>query len=197
MKRLLDILVSGSLLALTSPAILVVAILSLAFQGRPILFSQDRPGKKGKIFTLRKFRTMATGKGTDEQRLTNWGKFLRKTSLDELPQLWNILKGDMSLVGPRPLLAEYLPLYSKEQARRHDVLPGLTGWAQVKGRNAISWEEKFEFDVWYVDNQSFLLDLKIIALTALKVLNRSGINQEGSATMELFKGTPPKDGEPG
>jgi sugar transferase EpsL len=191
MKRLLDIVVAGTSLILLSPIMLLVAIGSLIFQGRPVLFSQERPGKNEKIFTLRKFRTMKTGKGSDEARLTAWGKFLRKTTLDELPQLWNILKGDMSMVGPRPLLVEYLPLYSPEQARRHNVTPGLTGWAQVKGRNALSWEEKFELDVWYVDNQSFLLDLKIIFQTFLTVLTRKGINQEGQATMERFTGSPP------
>ena len=190
MKRLLDIVVAGTSLILLSPIMLLVAIGSLIFQGRPVLFSQERPGKNEKIFTLRKFRTMKTGKGSDEARLTAWGKFLRKTTLDELPQLWNILKGDMSLVGPRPLLVEYLPLYSPEQARRHNVTPGLTGWAQVKGRNSLSWEEKFQLDVWYVDNQSFLLDLKIIFQTFLTVLTRKGINQEGQATMERFTGSP-------
>jgi lipopolysaccharide/colanic/teichoic acid biosynthesis glycosyltransferase len=197
MKRLLDITVSSILLLLLSPVVLAVSLISLLVQGSPVLFSQERPGKHGVIFTIRKFRTMASGNGTDAQRLTKWGKFLRKTSLDELPQLWNILKGEMSLVGPRPLLVEYLPLYSKEQARRHDVTPGLTGWAQVKGRNAITWEEKFGYDVWYVDNRSFLLDLKILGLTVLKVLRRSDINHEDSATMENFKGTPLEVNNPG
>ena len=189
MKRLLDITVASVALVVLFPVILGTAVISFFIQGTPVLFSQPRPGKDGKIFVLRKFRTMKTGKGSDEARLTAWGKFLRKTTLDELPQLWNILKGDMSLVGPRPLLVEYLPLYSKEQARRHDVRPGLTGWAQVKGRNSLSWEDKFRLDVWYVDNQSFWLDLKIIVLTFVTVLTRKGINQEGSATMERFTGS--------
>ena len=186
MKRLLDICVALGALIVLFPIILVTALISRLVQGSPVLFSQPRPGKDGKIFVLRKFRTMKTGDGSDEARLTGWGSFLRKTTLDELPQLWNILKGDMSLVGPRPLLVEYLPLYSPEQGRRHDVRPGLTGWAQVKGRNSLSWEDKFEYDVWYVDNQSFFLDLKIIFLTFVTVLARKGINQEGSATMERF-----------
>lgn len=190
MKRLFDIVVSAISLVLFSPLLLVIAIISWMAQGRPVLFSQDRPGKNQKLFTLIKFRTMNIGSGSDEARLTAWGKFLRKTTLDELPQLWNILKGEMSLVGPRPLLIEYLPLYSPEQARRHSVRPGLTGWAQVKGRNALSWEEKFQLDVWYVDNRSFLLDLRIIAMTAATVLSRKGVNQEGSATMEKFTGSP-------
>jgi sugar transferase EpsL len=189
MKRLLDICVALGALIVLFPIILVTALISRLVQGSPVLFSQPRPGKDGKIFVLRKFRTMKTGDGSDEARLTGWGSFLRKTTLDELPQLWNILKGDMSLVGPRPLLVEYLPLYSPEQGRRHDVRPGLTGWAQVKGRNSLSWEEKFEYDVWYVDNQSFFLDLKIIFLTFVTVLARKGINQEGSATMERFTGS--------
>ena len=189
MKRLLDICVALGALIVLFPIILVTALISRLVQGSPVLFSQPRPGKDGKIFVLRKFRTMKTGDGSDEARLTGWGSFLRKTTLDELPQLWNILKGDMSLVGPRPLLVEYLPLYSPEQGRRHDVRPGLTGWAQVKGRNSLSWEEKFEYDVWYVDHQSFFLDLKIIFLTFVTVLARKGINQEGSATMERFTGS--------
>ena len=189
MKRLLDICVALGALIVLFPIILVTALISRLVQGSPVLFSQPRPGKDGKIFVLRKFRTMKTGDGSDEARLTGWGSFLRKTTLDELPQLWNILKGDMSLVGPRPLLVEYLPLYSPEQGRRHDVRPGLTGWAQVKGRNSLSWEDKFEYDVWYVDHQSFFLDLKIIFLTFVTVLARKGINQEGSATMERFTGS--------
>jgi len=190
MKRLFDIIVSATLIVLCCPILLFVSVMNVLFQGRPILFAQPRPGKNEKIFTLFKFRTMNIGSGSDAQRLTPWGKFLRKTTLDELPQLWNILKGEMSLVGPRPLLVEYLPLYSPEQARRHTVRPGLTGWAQVKGRNALTWEEKFKLDVWYVDNQSFLLDLKILYFTALTVLSRKGVNQQGSATMEKFTGSP-------
>jgi len=195
MKRLLDICVALGALIVLFPIILVTALISRLVQGSPVLFSQPRPGKDGKIFVLRKFRTMKTGDGSDEARLTGWGSFLRKTTLDELPQLWNILKGDMSLVGPRPLLVEYLPLYSPEQGRRHDVRPGLTGWAQVKGRNSLSWEEKFEYDVWYVDHQSFFLDLKIIFLTFVTVLARKGINQEGSATMERFTGSQKPESE--
>jgi len=195
MKRLLDICIALGALIVLFPIILVTALISRLVQGSPVLFSQPRPGKDGKIFVLRKFRTMKTGDGSDEARLTGWGSFLRKTTLDELPQLWNILKGDMSLVGPRPLLVEYLPLYSPEQGRRHDVRPGLTGWAQVKGRNSLSWEEKFEYDVWYVDNQSFFLDLKIIFLTFVTVLARKGINQEGSATMERFTGSQKPESE--
>lgn len=195
MKRLLDICVALGALIVLFPIILVTALISRLVQGSPVLFSQPRPGKDGKIFVLRKFRTMKTGDGSDEARLTGWGSFLRKTTLDELPQLWNILKGDMSLVGPRPLLVEYLPLYSPEQGRRHDVRPGLTGWAQVKGRNSLSWEDKFEYDVWYVDNQSFFLDLKIIFLTFVTVLARKGINQEGSATMERFTGSQKPESE--
>ena len=190
MKRLFDIIVSATLMLLCSPIMLIVSGMSILLQGRPILFAQPRPGKNEQIFTLYKFRTMNLGLGSDAQRLTAWGKFLRKSTLDELPQLWNILKGEMSLVGPRPLLVEYLSLYSEEQARRHHVRPGLTGWAQVKGRNALSWEEKFKLDVWYVDNRSFLLDLKILYLTACTVLSRKGVNQEGSATMEKFTGSP-------
>jgi sugar transferase EpsL len=195
MKRLLDICVALGALIVLFPIILVTALISRLVQGSPVLFSQPRPGKDGKIFVLRKFRTMKTGDGSDEARLTGWGSFLRKTTLDELPQLWNILKGDMSLVGPRPLLVEYLPLYSPEQGRRHDVRPGLTGWAQVKGRNSLSWEEKFEYDVWYVDHQSFFLDLKIIFLTFVTVLARKGINQECSATMERFTGSQKPESE--
>ena len=195
MKRLLDICVALGALIVLFPIILVTALISRLVQGSPVLFSQPRPGKDGKIFVLRKFRTMKTGDGSDEARLTGWGSFLRKTTLDELPQLWNILKGDMSLVGPRPLLVEYLPLYSPEQGRRHDVRPGLTGWAQVKGRNSLSWEDKFEYDVWYVDHQSFFLDLKIIFLTFVTVLARKGINQEGSATMERFTGSQKPESE--
>lgn len=181
-------------LILLSPIVLLVAlILWLSQRGSPI-FTQVRPGFKKRYFRLIKFRTMNNKRDTagnllpDEHRLTQMGRFIRKTSLDELPQLINVLKGDMSLVGPRPLLVEYLPLYSKEQARRHDVKPGITGWAQVNGRNAISWEEKFRLDVWYVDNQSFLLDLKILGLTILKVFKSEGITQEGKATVEYFKG---------
>ena len=163
--------------------------------GRPILFTQDRPGKDGKIFKIYKFRTMTNETDEngellpDEQRLKGIGKTIRKLSLDELPQLINVIRGDMSFIGPRPLLVEYLPLYNKEQARRHEVTPGITGWAQVNGRNAISWEDKFKYDVWYVDNCSFLVDMKIIWLTILKVLKQEGISSEQHATMEKFKGS--------
>jgi len=162
--------------------------------GSPIFFQQSRPGLNGKFFDMLKFRTMTNERDkngillSDEARLTEFGKFLRSTSLDELPGLWNVLKGDMSLVGPRPLLVEYLPLYSTQQARRHEIKPGVTGWAQVNGRNAISWDEKFDLDIWYVDNQSIWLDVKILWLTVKKVITRDGINQNGQATAEYFKG---------
>lgn len=193
-KRILDF--SFSLLGLTilSPIfILATFYLYLANQGKPF-FLQKRPGKNGKIFRIIKFKTMndrTDSEGnllSDADRLTPVGKFVRKTSLDEIPQLINVLKGDMSLVGPRPLLPEYLPLYNKEQARRHEVRPGITGWAQVNGRNAISWKQKFEYDVWYVDHLSFWLDLKILLLTIKKVFVREGISQQGQATMEPFRG---------
>ena len=195
MKRLFDILVSLGVLLFFSPVILLTAVLVRAKLGSPILFKQIRPGMNGESFEMIKFRSMldAVDKDgnplPDEQRLPGFGKFLRASSLDELPGLWNVLKGDMSLVGPRPLLVEYLPLYSPEQARRHEVRPGITGWAQVNGRNAISWEEKFKFDVWYVDNQSFWLDLKILFLTVKKVFVREGISAADHVTMEKFAGT--------
>jgi lipopolysaccharide/colanic/teichoic acid biosynthesis glycosyltransferase len=193
MKRLFDFLASATGVLLLGPLFLIVAAGCLLCQGRPILFSQERPGTAGKIFRLWKFRTMredkeATGEVPDADRLTRWGRFLRATTLDELPQLWNILCGEMSLVGPRPLLVEYLPLYSLEQSRRHEVRPGLTGWAQVRGRNALTWEEKFKLDVWYVDHRSLGLDLKIILLTVLTVLSCRGITQKGSSSMEKFTG---------
>lgn len=195
MKRFFDFTVSLLMLLLLSPFLLVLFLLSLIFIGSPVFFVQPRGGYKGEVFHLIKFRSMKDlfdedgNPLPDEVRLVSWGKFLRKTSLDELPTLINILKGDMSLVGPRPLLSEYLPLYSKGQARRHDVRPGLTGWAQVNGRNALSWEEKFDLDVWYVDHRRFALDVKILFLTVLKVLRSEGINQEGQATAEKFKGS--------
>ncbi len=164
--------------------------------GSPVVFRQKRPGLNGQPFELLKFRTMADRHDAagnllpDSGRMTGLGRFLRSTSLDELPEVWNVLRGQMSLVGPRPLLMEYLPLYSSEQARRHEVRPGITGWAQINGRNAISWEEKFKLDVWYVDNQSFRLDLKILLLTIIRVFQRSGISAEGEATMPKFTGTP-------
>ncbi len=194
-KRAFDIVASaGGLLAL-SPVLVVVAGLIRFNLGSPILFRQVRPGLHGKPFLMVKFRTMRDAldeQGNplpDELRLTALGRFLRSSSLDEFPELWNVLKGDMSLVGPRPLLMEYLPLYSPEQARRHDARPGVTGWAQVNGRNALSWEDKFKLDVWYVDNQSFWLDIKILFLTVKKVLVRDGISAEGEATMSKFTGS--------
>ena len=193
-KRILDILLSAAGLLALSPVLAVVALAILVSEGRPVLFRQVRPGFRGQPFEMLKFRTMSTRLGPDgrplpdDQRLTPLGRFLRATSLDELPELWNVLRGEMSLVGPRPLLMQYLPLYSAEQARRHDVRPGLTGWAQVNGRNAISWEEKFRLDVWYVDNRSFWLDVKILALTIVKVFRRDAISADGHATMPPFEG---------
>lgn len=182
-------------LLVLSPVMLVTAVLVKKNLGSPVIFCQPRPGRDGKVFNLYKFRTMKDARdanGTllpDEERLTSFGKALRATSMDELPELWNILKGDMSLVGPRPLLVQYLPRYNDEQRRRHDVRPGLTGWAQVNGRNNISWEEKFQHDVWYVDHVSLLLDARILMMTVGKILRREGISAEGSATMEEFMGT--------
>lgn len=196
MKRAFDILVAGTLLVVGSPLIAALALGIRWRMGAPVLFRQVRPGLHGRPFTIYKFRTMIDAMDDagrplpDEQRLTALGRILRKYSLDELPQLWNVLKGDLSLVGPRPLLMEYLSLYTPEQARRHEVRPGITGWAQVNGRNAITWEEKFEHDVWYVEHQSFWLDMRILWLTLLKVLKSEGITQEGSATAEKFRGTP-------
>lgn len=193
-KRTFDIIASLGGLIVFSPIIIVVAILVRVNLGSPILFTQDRVGKNNKIFKMMKFRTMKDGVDKDgkllpdSERLTNFGKILRSTSLDELPELINILKGDMSLIGPRPLLVEYLPLYSEEQKRRHNVLPGLTGWAQINGRNSISWGEKFNLDVYYVNNWSLGLDLKIFFLTFYKLFNRDGINQDGEATVEDFNG---------
>lgn len=194
-KRFFDIVLSIVAITLLSPVLIVLAILVRAKLGSPVLFRQKRPGYHGEIFGLMKFRTMTDERDEngellpDEVRLTSFGKKLRATSLDELPEFFNILKGDMSFVGPRPLLVQYLPLYNEEQAHRHDVLPGLTGWAQVNGRNAISWEKKFEYDVWYTRNVSFLLDLKIVFMTVGRVLKRDGISSETSATMEFFTGT--------
>jgi len=193
-KPLFDKILALVLIVLFAPVMLVVAILIYFWDGRPVIFTQERPGYKGKIFKIYKFRTMTNEKDEfgnllpDEKRLKGVGKIIRSLSLDELPQLFNVLKGDMSFIGPRPLLVEYLDLYTDEQKRRHDVLPGITGWAQVNGRNAISWKEKFEYDVYYVDNLSFWLDMKILFLTVLKVLKREGINQKGQATMEKFNG---------
>ena len=194
-KRLFDLFVSLLALMALWPVILIVGLLIRFKLGAPVLFKQSRPGLHGKPFNMLKFRSMldATDKDgnplPDDQRLTRFGRILRSTSLDELPGLINVLKGDMSLVGPRPLLMEYLPLYSAEQARRHDVRPGITGWAQVNGRNAISWEDKFKLDVWYVDNRSIWLDIKILLLTVKKVFVREGISAAGEATMSKFTGS--------
>lgn len=194
-KRLMDIAVSILALAMLSPVLAVIAPIVRQRLGSPVLFRQMRPGLNGMPFEMIKFRTMRNAVGpngqplSDAERLTPFGRFLRSTSLDELPGLWNVLKGDMSLVGPRPLLMEYLPLYSLEQSRRHEVRPGVTGWAQVNGRNAISWEQKFELDVWYVDNRSMWLDAKILVLTVLKVVKREGISAAGSDTMSAFDGS--------
>ncbi|WP_114961222.1 sugar transferase [Tritonibacter mobilis] len=193
-KRGLDILGAGLGLLLFSPILAFVAWKIRRQMGAPVLFRQTRPGRDGRPFQMVKFRTMrdaVDADGTplpDSERMTPLGRFLRSSSLDELPELWNVLKGDMSLVGPRPLLMDYLPLYSAEQARRHDVRPGVTGWAQINGRNAISWDEKFALDVWYVDNRSLWLDLKIIWLTIRKVVKREGISAAGEATMSKFTG---------
>ncbi len=197
MKRLFDFFVSLTALVLLAPVLLVLAVLVRINLGSPILFSQRRPGRAGKIFTMWKFRSMidvrdaAGSRRSDAERLTRFGRWLRASSLDELPELWNILRGEMSLVGPRPLLVDYLPLYSIEQSRRHDVRPGLTGWAQINGRNALSWEEKFRLDLWYVEHRTFWLDLKVIALTVVKVFRRKDISAEGAATMPRFNGTRP------
>jgi len=194
MKRLFDIFFSIFLLVFLSPLLVLIAILVWIFIGRPVLFSQARPGLNEELFTLVKFRTMTNETDSngvlleDAVRLNKFGKFLRSTSLDELPELWNILKGEMSFVGPRPLLMEYLPLYSSQQKERHNVRPGITGWAQINGRNTISWEEKFDLDVWYVRNWSFLLDIKILFMTITSVIKREGISSEGEATMSKFIG---------
>ena len=194
-KRFLDFFLSGMALIILSPVLLVTAILARVKLGSPVIFCQERPGKDEKIFKLHKFRSMSDARDEngellpDEVRLGKFGRSLRATSLDELPELWDIFRGKMSIVGPRPLLVKYLPLYNDEQHRRHDVRPGLTGWAQVHGRNLASWEERFAYDVDYVDNISFALDVKIIIMTIRCVLGREGINADGSATMEAFTGT--------
>lgn len=194
-KRLLDVVGSGLALLVALPAMAIVALLVWVTLGRPVLFRQQRPGRHGQPFTIFKFRTLTEEHDEsgrllpDEQRLTRLGRILRGTSLDELPELMNVLKGDMSIVGPRPLLTRYLDRYTPEQARRHEVKPGLTGWAQVHGRNCLDWEEKFALDVWYVDNLSLWLDFKIVVLTGLTLLSRRGINQPGQATMSEFLGT--------
>ena len=194
-KRIIDFTIVLMALLVIWPFLLIIYIwLTVANKGAGAVFYQERPGKDGKIFKVMKFKSMTDERDDDgnllpdAQRLTKVGKFVRSTSIDELPQLINVLKGDMALIGPRPLLVKYLPLYSKEQARRHEVRPGITGWAQCNGRNAISWAKKFELDVWYVDHCSFILDVKIIFLTIKKVLGREGISQEGNATMEAFNG---------
>ena len=195
MKRIFDFFMALVALLLLLPVIILVAFFVNFKFGSPILFTQNRPGLNGDVFKMMKFRTMLDTKDKqgyllpDGERMTNFGSFLRSTSLDELPGLFNVLKGNMSLVGPRPLLVQYLPLYSQEQARRHNVRPGITGWAQINGRNAISWEDKFKLDVWYVDNRSLWLDIKIIFLTIKKVLVRNGISADGEATMTKFTGT--------
>lgn len=194
MKRVFDFLVALLAILLLGPVILAVALLVRICLGRPVFFRQQRPGLNGKSFYIYKFRTMSFACGEDglllpdQKRITKLGAFLRKWSLDELPQLFNVLKGEFSLVGPRPLLMKYWPLYTEEQRRRHEVRPGITGWAQVNGRNALSWDARFKLDVWYVDHHSFKLDMKIIFLTIWKILKREGINQPGQATMEEFKG---------
>jgi len=195
MKRLIDTLLIILGLPLLIPVYILIALIIRIKLGSPVMFKQSRPGLNGKLFHLIKFRTMTnnideSGNSlSDGKRLTRFGKFLRSTSLDELPELWNVLNGNMSLVGPRPLLEEYLPLYSARQARRHNVKPGITGWAQINGRNTISWEDKFDYDLWYVDNQSFLLDIKIILLTIVKVIIRDGVSSYGEETMYKFTGT--------
>lgn len=198
-KRFLDIISSLFAIIILALPMAVLAILVRIKLGGPVLFKQERPGKDGKIFTLMKFRTMTNQRDEngvllpDEVRLTKFGVFLRSTSLDELPELFNILKGDMSVIGPRPLLVQYLPRYNEHQARRHDVKPGLSGWAQVNGRNAISWEQKFDYDVEYVDHISFMLDIKILFMTIVNVIKRDGISSENSVTMEEFMGSEEKE----
>lgn len=198
-KRILDIISSLLAIIILSPLLAVTAVLVKTKLGSPVLFKQERPGKNEKIFTLMKFRTMTDERDEngellpDEVRLTKFGKFLRSTSIDELPELFNILKGDMSVIGPRPLLVEYIPRYNEHQHRRHEVRPGLSGWAQVNGRNTVSWEDKFDMDVRYVDNYSFAMDVKILFMTVLNVLKKEGISSETSATMEVFMGTSEKE----
>ena len=201
LKRTFDIAVAGCALISLIPIFLCLALIVRVFLGAPVLFRQQRPGLNAQPFEMIKFRTMTNARDSkgqllpDEQRLVPFGKWLRSTSLDELPELWNVLKGDMSLVGPRPLLKEYLQLYTPEQARRHDVRPGLTGWAQVNGRNSLSWDEKFQLDVWYVDNRSFRIDLRVLAQTFLQVVRRDGISAIGEATMPLFRGSSTNEGK--
>ena len=193
-KRIFDVVIASLLLVVFSPVMVVLALVLWFKYGRPVIFNQPRPGYKGKIFILHKFRSMSNeldrfgNRLSDTQRITPLGRFMRTTSLDELPELFNVLRGEMSLVGPRPLLVEYLPRYSPEQSRRHDVLPGISGWAQVNGRNALTWEQKFELDVWYVDHWSFGLDLKILWMTIWEVLRRRNITPPGQTSMEEFRG---------
>jgi len=195
MKRIIDLVISLTLLICFSPIVVMTGIFVWVKMGSPILFTQERPGLHGKPFNLYKFRTMLNLEDvqgnllSDELRLTSFGKFLRKYSLDEFPQLINVVKGEMSLVGPRPLLLEYLEKYTNEQLKRHEVKPGITGWAQVNGRNAITWEEKFKLDIWYVENQSIILDLKILVITFFKVVKKEGITHQDQVTMEKFKGS--------
>ncbi|MEP2705277.1 MAG: sugar transferase [Roseibium sp.] len=197
-KSLFDFLVAISALTVLAPIVIGISIAIYIKLGQPVLFTQYRPGLNGKAFKMLKFRTMRDARDplgiplSDSERLGSFGKKLRNLSLDELPGLWNVVRGEMSLVGPRPLLMEYLPLYTEEQSRRHEVKPGITGWAQVNGRNAISWDQKFELDVWYVDNQSFLLDLRILLITLMKVLKREGISAKGADTMPKFTGSKPE-----
>lgn len=194
LKRIFDLLVSSTAIICLSPVLIILYVLIRVQLGSPVLFTQVRPGRHGKLFSIIKFRTMLNAKDEngillpDEERMTTFGTWLRNSSLDELPELFNVLKGEMSIVGPRPLLTEYLPLYSKEQSRRHNVRPGITGWAQVNGRNAITWDKKFSHDIWYVDNHSLILDLKIIFLTIKKVLDKSGIDDDRGVGQEKFKG---------
>jgi len=202
-KRALDLVVGGLALIVTSPLLGFTALAVRVTMGRPVLFGQQRPGRGGRLFTIHKFRTMTAARDAhgqllrDEQRLTRTGHLIRSFSLDELPQLWNVLRGDLSLVGPRPLLVEYLSLYTPEQARRHEVPPGITGWAQVKGRNALSWEEKFALDTWYVDHRGLWLDVWILVLTVGQVFQRKGIAQPGRATMDEFRGSPERGASAG
>lgn len=194
LKRLLDLVISSLTLTLLTPILILLIFLVLIDLGRPIFFVQTRPGLKGKPFRMYKFRTMKNCNDQhgnpmdDKDRITRFGSFLRSTSMDELPELFNVIKGDMSLVGPRPLLMEYLSLYSHEQMKRHDTRPGITGWAQINGRNSISWKEKFNLDIWYVNNRNIWLDIKILFLTIFKILARDGISSEGHATMQPFRG---------
>jgi sugar transferase EpsL len=198
MKRLFDVVASACLLVILAPILILIVMVIAIRLGRPVLFTQERPGLKGNVFHLHKFRSMSNARDSDgeflpdDQRLDAFGRFLRSTSLDELPELWDVMRGRMSLVGPRPLLPEYLPLYDDQQARRHDVRPGITGWAQVKGRNSLSWERKFELDVWYVENRSMLLDIRILFMTIGQVMRTEETRESGFATMTRFRGNDPQ-----